>query len=536
MKRVALGAVVALWLVAGAATGAERAKITNPDWLERPSGEDFAEHYPNVASRFEIEGRASISCSVDAEGRLVGCVVTAEDPVGLGFGEAALAMSGDFKMRPMAKDGVPVDGGTVRIPLRFVLPEGPKAVAPPEASPAAMTQALRAIDAFGFLDRADSEYAKALDTEKPQPGISTALREEAKTVALAAWARNRAARRDAYARAFASVFTEEEMSGLADFVRGPGKALLEHPPEMLKAMGEAGRQMALKLRPEALKAFCATAACPTPAQLANVWRAQESRDGRIDNPQWLRDTAEYALIRAAPGPAAIVGLNGAVRMTCRVKKDGALDDCKADEELPQGLGYGAAALKLADAYRLSPIQLAAGAEGRRVTVRVGFPATTLPDPATPPKVSDTALAAGRKLVDANESLATARRDIEVQILGFESRKPEAVDAKTYDALLEAYRTGAFAAAEAGLDMQARVWAAHRTEAELATLATFQASPAGKAFRERNGAADVALRNAAAFVARQITADGRAVFCKSRVCDAPPVQPTATSSEPSTRKP
>jgi periplasmic protein TonB len=27
-------------------------------------------------------------------------------------------------MRPMSKDGQPVDGGTVRIPLRFVLPKG----------------------------------------------------------------------------------------------------------------------------------------------------------------------------------------------------------------------------------------------------------------------------------------------------------------------------------------------------------------------------------------------------------------------------
>jgi protein TonB len=98
--------------------------ITSPDWLRRPSGEDIARYYPERAQRMNVEGRATISCSVTAKGTLEGCSVQSEDPADQDFGSAALRMSRLFKMRPMTKDGAPVEGGTVRIPIRFVLPKG----------------------------------------------------------------------------------------------------------------------------------------------------------------------------------------------------------------------------------------------------------------------------------------------------------------------------------------------------------------------------------------------------------------------------
>jgi protein TonB len=98
--------------------------ITQPDWAKRPTGEDMSKYYPERASRMSIEGSATISCTVNARGTLENCSVTAETPAEAGFGDATLKLSKLFKMRPMSKDGAPVDGGTVRIPVRWVLPKG----------------------------------------------------------------------------------------------------------------------------------------------------------------------------------------------------------------------------------------------------------------------------------------------------------------------------------------------------------------------------------------------------------------------------
>jgi protein TonB len=94
--------------------------ITNPQWLERPDGNDFARYYPERARDRDVEGSATIECIVGADGRL-SCTVTSEDPPGFGFGEATLRVARHFRIAPATRDGVATAGGRIRQRIRWQL-------------------------------------------------------------------------------------------------------------------------------------------------------------------------------------------------------------------------------------------------------------------------------------------------------------------------------------------------------------------------------------------------------------------------------
>ncbi|MBL8531036.1 MAG: TonB family protein, partial [Hyphomonadaceae bacterium] len=73
--------------------------ITDPTWIERPTGRDFARFYPPRALERNQEGRVTLDCIVNADGR-ISCTVTSEEPSGWGFGEAAVRISRSFRMAP----------------------------------------------------------------------------------------------------------------------------------------------------------------------------------------------------------------------------------------------------------------------------------------------------------------------------------------------------------------------------------------------------------------------------------------------------
>ncbi len=128
MLALILGALLAQAVAPAASSAALPPKpsvVTQPDWVRKPVAEDLAHVYPDRAIRTNQGGRATIECKVSAAGVLEDCHVIEESPGDLGFGDAAMRLAPLFTMRPMTKDGTPVGGGTIRIPIRFILPGGP---------------------------------------------------------------------------------------------------------------------------------------------------------------------------------------------------------------------------------------------------------------------------------------------------------------------------------------------------------------------------------------------------------------------------
>lgn len=108
--------------------------IGKPEWARLPEAADVAAGYPPAAKAANISaGKVRLGCDVGPAGRLTACVVTLQDPAGLGFDKAALALSSDFQVSVWTPEGLPTVGGHITVPLLYQLKDGPgPATSPPK--------------------------------------------------------------------------------------------------------------------------------------------------------------------------------------------------------------------------------------------------------------------------------------------------------------------------------------------------------------------------------------------------------------------
>ena len=98
--------------------------IQSPVWLKHFTAATVAEVYPAAAAKAGVrQGIGTVDCTVAPDGTLMACVVASEDPAGLGFGDAAIKLTTRLQMNPWTKQGAPVDGARVELPIRLTAPQ-----------------------------------------------------------------------------------------------------------------------------------------------------------------------------------------------------------------------------------------------------------------------------------------------------------------------------------------------------------------------------------------------------------------------------
>jgi TonB family protein len=291
--------------------------ITNPDWVRVPSAEELMGVFPAGALNSGQSGIAVLSCSVTREGVLTSCAVLTEKPSNAGFGSAALLLANRFLMKPKMVDGKPVDGGSVRIPIRFKtsgLRSGSHQLIPPTAGISILS-------------------AAAWDTAPSSAEVAAAYPARAKSETG----------RVTLACQFVPDGTLKDCLAVTEQPSGQGFATAAKSlaprfraiPEMLQDLDLKKTQIQL------------------PIQFSAPDQAQSPRT--ISQPEWLRTAASDQTQQVFPPKAADAGLKtGRAVLDCAADAHGMMTNCQVVSEDPAGMDFGPAALRVAAVMGVNP--------------------------------------------------------------------------------------------------------------------------------------------------------------------------------------
>ena len=95
--------------------------VTHPLWVRLPQAEDMERLYPTKANG--RPGLTAVDCTIHPTGRLAACELVSEIPGGMGFGDSTLELAKLFRMKTVDRDGHPVAGRKLHLPVRWIIPD-----------------------------------------------------------------------------------------------------------------------------------------------------------------------------------------------------------------------------------------------------------------------------------------------------------------------------------------------------------------------------------------------------------------------------
>lgn len=399
-----------------------------------PSGwrPNFVTHVPEARMKAAfpkgatVTGKAVLGCVADKGGRLADCKVLREDPVGQGFGEAALSVVGYERIATKDAQGASVEGRPVRTSFEFLAPgdANPGWIRKPNGAEIANVFPKKALDrrvggkavirckatVEGFLEacRVLSESPEGMDFGGAGLQLAPQFRMSPKI-------------RGGRAVAGGDVtipITWEEPRGAAPinttaivldppWSRAPTLAELDAAwPKA--AAGEPFGQAALRCvlmktgqlrscdviseNPRG-KGFGKAAQDLSKLFLVNIGPADAKsfKDYKIDlpfrfrdpaapearkltKPRWIRTLSAEGMAEVYPQAAAKAGVkSGLGAATCTVTATGELTGCKPARENPADLGFGAAAVEAVKLMRMNPwTREGDTVDGLTITIPVQF--------------------------------------------------------------------------------------------------------------------------------------------------------------------
>jgi len=319
MLRIAVSLAGVLLLTPLAAASAD----TPPDWLVRPTPSQLQAVWPAAAYQRGVGGSATLQCKVSVQGALRDCVVMSEDPPGLGFGVAALALTPQLLMKPATRDGAPVEGAVV-IPVSFGAPPHPER--PSETFPGRIPDAAPAGDRVvtGVNWLSAPSYAQV----------------------VAAYPARAAAGRVGGHVAMSCRFAGD--GRLADC------AVISEQPSGY-GLGAAARTLARDfLGPRVDGAGAPIKDATTEIAVTFAPEMLSGEQPVIGKPSWTHLPDSLDVAQGFP-PAAVAAhvATGHVTLACEIAAQGRLSDCLVTRQDPDGLGFDKAALALAPRFQVS---------------------------------------------------------------------------------------------------------------------------------------------------------------------------------------